>query len=184
MSFKTGLIAAALVMAAAPVAVAQNCAEDLLAKGEQLHGQGRTILTVKVYTQALETCEMSDELAAHIYTRRGIANYAQSHLAEAAADYTASMNISGKRPTIILMKRASALAGSGNDELALRDLNEAIGQEPDKGPLYLMRMSTNQRLGNDAAVEADFALIQTLDDMSTQWAAYKFMGVDPEALTQ
>ena len=57
---------AALLAALPAGAQANECGEALLAKGEQLHGSGHLGEVVKIYTQALETCGISGELAAHI----------------------------------------------------------------------------------------------------------------------
>lgn len=189
MSFKSGIFALAILPAClltipAGLALAENCGETLLARGEFLHGQGNVDQVVEVYATALETCEMTREMTAHIYARRGIANFSMARYAEAAADYTQSLAFSTERPMLILMKRASAYLGAGENALALADLDEAIGQDPERGALYLMRMDANQQLGNHQAVEADFQLIEAQGNMSTQWQAYKFMGLDPEALTQ
>jgi len=182
---KAGLAALALYMTFGPsIAQADACGEALLAQGERAHGQGNHRLVLESYTQALETCNLSNEMAAHIYARRGIINFVNSNMAEAAADYSASLELAAERSTLILMKRASAYLATNDNQLAVADLDEALTLEPDKGALYLMRMNANQRLGNEDAVQDDFQTIEAAGDMTTQWAAYKLLGIDPEALTQ
>ena len=185
MSIKFAVATLALVLATLPgVAAAEDCGAAAIAEGRTLHTRGALDQVVAVYTKALETCDLSQAQAAHIYYRRGVVNFARSEYEDAAVDYGAALDRGAERTWFVLMARASAYLGSDANDKAVTDLTKAIGLEPGESALYLARMNANQRLGNDDAVQNDLDTIDAMGDKSAMWAAYKIVGIDPELPTQ
>jgi len=137
-SFRASLcliFAAALTVASAAVARAEDQTLLRAREGAAAMFRGQFERAVTLYDEALSTPEISDFVEAGIYSDRGIAKWRMKQTKEAVDDFNRSIELSPENATLY-NNRGNALMDLGHLEEAMKDFDRAIVLSPSYGAAY------------------------------------------------